>query len=178
MITNTDKLASLALTAPWILRLQGGCWRVLARTTKYNKKGEEEKLLAAVCPPLRWDRCLLTPFREILSRVRDEQQIPLDLHQADLTNGSGDLPLDDEAGFKLALVVMLVRGVGQSDRVELIARRIERMTREEAGYLLSRCRDYGKDESRFAVVGLRILLGGQPRDPGVVRCLSKLKVRY
>jgi hypothetical protein len=48
------------------------------------------------------------------------------------------LPLDEEAGAKLALIFRLQERVPALDRVELIARRVVRFTREEAAYWLSR----------------------------------------
>ncbi len=173
---NTTKLALLAETFPWILRLHRGRWLLSQRSTLVaadliGKPQPVARLIPA-------SRALAQPLRQILSRVQDEQQMPLELHQADLfalSEEKLDLPLDDEAGFKMALIMILCRTISQSDRLELIARRVERMTREEAGYLLSRCRDYGADCSRWAITGLRVTLGGKPNDPGVARVLATIK---
>jgi hypothetical protein len=108
-------------------------------------------------------------------------QRPLELQQYVSKEGlrfRGNLPLDEEAGCKLALMFRLHERVKEQDRVELIARRIDRFTREEAAYWLSRISNFGDDANRWAVSGLKILLGGQPRDPAVERMLAQMRARY
>jgi hypothetical protein len=85
------------------------------------------------------------------------------------------LPLDEEAGAKLALIFRLQERVSDLDRVELIARRVARFTREEAAYWLSRTTSFGVDANRWAVSGLRVMLGGQAKDPAVQRMLERLR---
>lgn len=125
--------------------------------------------------PLR--RCLPV-IREILSRVRDEAGIPLELHRF-VPNGRiafrGNLPLDEEAGAKLALIFKLQERLNDMDRVELIARRVERFSREEAVYWLTRATQYGEAVNRWAQAGMRIMLGGQPGDRAVLDLLEKLR---
>lgn len=122
-------------------------------------------------------RCLPV-LREIVSRVQDAHQVGLELQRL-LPEGRiqfrGNLPLDDEAGSKLALIFKLQERVKELDRVELIARRVERFTREEAGYWLSRISNFGDDANRWAVSGMKIVLGGQAKDKGVDQMLEQLR---
>jgi len=48
-------------------------------------------------------------------------------------------------------------------------------TREEAAYWLSRTTSFGTDANRWALSGLRVMLGGQPKDPAVQRMLERLR---
>jgi hypothetical protein len=121
----------------------------------------------------------VTPvLRSIVERVRNDDGIPLELHRR-LDGASvafrGNLPLDDEAGCKLALIFSLAQRVKQMDRVELMARRIERFTREEAAYWRSRVADFGPVESRWARTGFRVLLAGESGDPDILPVLEKLR---
>ncbi|AEG13742.1 hypothetical protein Desku_0094 [Desulfofundulus kuznetsovii DSM 6115] len=125
--------------------------------------------------PLR--RCLPV-IRNIVSRVCDHAGIPLEL-QRYFGNGGiafrGNLPLDEEAGAKLALIFKLREGVKDMDRVELMARRVQRFSREEAVYWLTRATQYGGAASRWARSGMRIMLGGQPGDEEIIHMLEKLR---
>ena len=122
-------------------------------------------------------RCLPI-IREILSKVRDDAGIPLELHRL-LPNGRilfrGNLPLDDEAGAKLALIFKLQERLTDMDRVELIAWRVERFSREEALYWLTRATQYGNAVNRWAQAGMRLMLGGQPGDKAILDLLEKLR---
>lgn len=122
-------------------------------------------------------RCLPV-LREILSRVNDNAGIPLELHRF-IGNGRlsfrGNLPLDEEAGAKLALTFKLQERVSDMDRVELIAWRVERFSREEAVYWLTRATQYGEAANRWALAGMRLMLGGQPGDAAVREMLEKLR---
>lgn len=122
-------------------------------------------------------RCL-PALREILSRVNDNAGIPLELHRF-VGNGRlgfrGNLPLDEEAGAKLALIFKLQERVSDLDRVELIAWRVERFSREEAVYWLTRATQYGEAANRWALAGMRLMLGGQPGDAAVREMLEKLR---
>jgi hypothetical protein len=125
-------------------------------------------------PSLR--RCLPV-LRSVVSRVCDPQEVPLDLQRflAAPLAFRGNLPLDPEAGAKLALVFKLQERIQEMDRVELIAWRVERFTREEAEYWLTRITQYGEAASRWALAGMRIMLGGQPGDLEVGRMLNRLR---
>jgi hypothetical protein len=122
-------------------------------------------------------RCLPT-LRNIVSSVCDETSVPLELQRYLTIEGLRlrlNLPLDEEAGAKIALICKLQERVNDMDRVELIARRVERFTREEAAYWLSRMTSFSPDAKRWAVAGMRIMLGGHAKDPGVERVLDRLK---
>ncbi len=125
--------------------------------------------------PMRQCRSVL---REILMKVTDQAGVPLELHR--LLAGSrmtyrGNVPLDDEAGQKLALLFKLQERVTDMDRVELMGWRIERFTAEEASYWLTRILHYGEAENRWAQAGLRIVLAGQPGDKAIAELLNQLR---
>lgn len=122
-------------------------------------------------------RCLLI-IRKIVERVCDNDGIPFELDRYITREGLKqrlNLPLDDEAGAKLGLFFRLQERIVDLDRVELMARRVARFTREEAAYWLSRTTSYGPDANRWAISGLRVVLGGQPQDPGIERMLEQLQ---
>jgi len=122
-------------------------------------------------------RCLPV-LRLIVGRVTDKAGVPLELPRF-LTDGRinfrGNLPLDEEAGTKLALLFKLQERVGDMDRVELMAWRVERFSREEAVYWMSRTRQFGEPANRWAQAGMRTMLGGQPGDRAVTDMLEKLR---
>jgi hypothetical protein len=124
-------------------------------------------------------RCLPI-VRRIVERVPDNNGVPLDLDRYLTQEGLKlrlNLPLNEEAGAKLCLIFRLQERVNDLDRVELIARRAANFSREEAEYWLSRATSYGSDANRWAVSGLRLILGGQPQDPGVVRMLEQFRTK-
>lgn len=125
-------------------------------------------------------RCLPV-VRAILGRICDRNDIPLELGQ--FVNGRriefrGNLPLDAEAGCKLTLVFKLQERIKELDRVELIARRVNRFTREEAGYWYSRISTFGDAANRWAAAGMKVMLAGQPKDPNIEPMLEELRQRY
>lgn len=125
-------------------------------------------------------RCLPV-IRAILQRMCDHNDVPLELHRF-LPGGSilfrGNLPLGDEAGCKVALIFKLQERIKEMDRVELLARRVDRFTREEVGYWFSRTTNFGADANRWAVLGMRIMLAGQADDGAVRRMLEELRSSY
>lgn len=123
-------------------------------------------------------RCLPI-LRRLLEAVKDKGGIPLELQRYLTTEGlrwRGNLPLDEEAGAKLALIFRLQDRLKELDRVELIAHRVARFTREEAAYWLSRTTSFGPTANRWALSGLRILLGGQAGDPAIAAMLADLRL--
>lgn len=121
---------------------------------------------------------LLPIVRKILSGIRSEQGISLELQR--YVDGlpvtfRGNLPLDEEAGYKLALIFKLQERLKELDRVELMARRVEKFSREEAAYWFSRVSDFGPEANRWAQAGLRVMLAGQPHDPAIQTMLEKLR---
>ncbi|MBI3328694.1 MAG: hypothetical protein HYZ81_18580 [Nitrospinae bacterium] len=122
-------------------------------------------------------RCLPI-VRGIVGWVCDDAGVPVGVDRYLTQEGLKlrlSLPLDEGAGAKLALIFRLQERVANLDRVELIARRVARCTREEAAYWLSRTTSFGPDASRWALSGLRIMLGGQAGDPAVPRMLARLR---
>lgn len=125
-------------------------------------------------------RCLPV-IRHILSRINDHNGIPLELGgflKDPRIAFRGNLPLDDEAGPKLALIFKLQERIKELDRVELIARRADRFTREEAAYWYSRISTFGDAANRWAMAGMKVMLAGQPRDPNVETMLEELRQKY
>lgn len=118
-------------------------------------------------------------LRAILEPVVDDGGVPLDLQRFISKDGfqlRDNLPLDEEAGAKLALLFKLQSRLNNPDRLELLARRIQRFSREEAAYWLGRTCHYGADANRWAVAGLRTMLcGTSNHDAGIERQLNKLR---
>ena len=120
-------------------------------------------------------------IRRIVSRVQDKNGIPLELHR--FLEGTrlifrGNLPLDEEAGLKLALLFKLQERIKKMDRVELMARRIDRFTREEASYWYSRMTSFSPAANRWAMAGMKIMLGGNSGDKAVAAMLAELQANY
>lgn len=191
-----ERLEPLVAKAPYILRLTE--WKeypvpvlVLKERREYlEDKKPPSRQLPLISRPIRrvlveiatlhgesLGRCLPL-LREMLKTVRDDADIPLELQRYMTKAGLRlrcNLPLDEEAGAKLGLLFRLQMRVKELDRVELMARRIMNFSREEAAYWLSRTVSFGADANRWAQAGLRIMLGGQPSDPGVDRMLARLR---
>lgn len=125
-------------------------------------------------------RRLLPLLKKACSSVVDTAGVPTQVDRFLTQDGLRQrltLPLDDEAGAKLALIFRLQERLLDADRVELLARRVMLFSREEALYWLSRITDFGPDANRWAISGLRLLLGGQPNDNGVPRMLESLRTK-
>lgn len=121
-------------------------------------------------------RCL-PGIRTILSRVRDDNDVHLDLHQflaGKQITFRGNLPLDENAGAKLGLLFRLQQRVRDLDRVELMSVRINNFTAEEASYWLSRILHFSDASNRWAAAGMRIMLGGQSGDPAITEMLKQV----
>ncbi len=119
-------------------------------------------------------------LRTIMTRINNFKGIPLELQQ--YLNGSriafrGNLPLDDEAGYKMALIFKLQERIKDLDRIELIARRVDRFTREEAAYWYSRITTYGDAANRWAMAGMKVMLSGNTKDAHVGKMLAELRQR-
>ena len=111
-------------------------------------------------------RCLPI-IKAIISRVQNEAGIPLELNRflrGQRITFRGNLPLDDEAGIKLALFFKLQERIKELDRIELMARRIDRFTKEEAAYWYSRMTSFGPVANRWAAAGMKIMLSGHGGD--------------
>jgi len=178
------RVAPLTAGAPWLLRITQYCDKpvpvlvVKQRVQKEKGEGSEgAKVLKqrGLLYGQALRRCLPV-IRTIISRVYDPDDIPLDLHRY-LGSGRigfrGNLPLNEEAGIKLALIFKLQERVLDMDRVELMAWRVERFSSEEAGYWFSRATQYGDAGNRWARAGMRLMLGGQPGDKAVQSMLER-----
>lgn len=191
------RLAGLTKAAPFVLRITR--WRELAgpvlvikeRAVRTQPPASSEsnvvRLLRRRKPANLIERGhiagepqrrVLPVLKSVLGRVRDEGGVPLHLERWMTVEGLRrvvTLPLDEDAGAKLALVFRLHERIADLDRVELIARRVERLTREEANYLLSRTTRFDPAANRWAMAGFRIMLGGQAKDSAVRETLDRLR---
>ena len=180
------RIAPLVNEAPWVLRVTEHKDRTPPVFVVKQRRYPEESDERHGRPYLKergvlWgdsQRRLLPIVRNILSRVLDPGDQPLELHR--FLDGNriafrGNLPLDGEAGAKLALMFKLQERVKEGDRVELMARRVSRFTEEEAAYWFSRIVNFGPDANRWALAGMKVMLGGQAQDPGVERMLENLR---
>lgn len=125
-------------------------------------------------------RRLLPLLKKACSSVVDASGVPTQVDRFLTQEGLRQrvtLPLDEEAGAKLALIFRLQERLPDSERIELLTRRVLLFSREEALYWLSRITDFGPDANRWAISGLRLLLGGQPNDTGVARMLDSLRAK-
>ena len=184
------RIKPLLRFAPWVLRITDHKDKpspVMVIKGRYSLDGEQKNGSAKPGKSVLKDlgilygqpqrRCL-SVLRAIIGRVCDRAGVPLDLHRyinSDRITFRGNLPLDEEAGGKLALIFKLQERVQDMDRTELMAWRIERFTREEAIYWLTRATQYGAASSRWSQAGMRIMLGGQPGDKDVLRILEQLR---
>ena len=185
-----SRILPLVPSSPWVLRVtehQDKPGPVLIIKERYSAKEDVE--FSNVTPKglqlrdrgvlygqaLR--RCLPV-IRILVSSVCDEAGIPVDLHRY-IGNGHigfrGNLPMNKEIGSKLSLIFKLSERISDMDRVELIAWRVERFSAEEAIYWLTRGTQFGEAPSRWALAGMRIMLGGQSGDKGIQRMLEKLR---
>ena len=170
---------------PWVLRVTDHKKRPSpVFVIKYRKPLDEDSMKTRLVDrgviygdSLR--RCL-PGIQQVLARVRDEDDKHLDLHQF-LKGKSivfrGNLPLDEGSGSKLALLFKLQERVKDLDRVEMMARRIDNFTTEEASYWLSRILHFSKATNRWAAAGMRIMLGGLPGDPAIGAMLKDFSTR-
>lgn len=126
-------------------------------------------------------RACVPVLKRILEQVKDEQAIPLGLERFMTPEGlrrtNLNLPLDDEAGAKLALFFRLQTNLHGADRIELIGRRVALFSREEAVYWLANITASDPALSSWAVRGLRMMLCGESGDPRVPRVLERLRAR-
>ena len=108
----------------------------------------------------------------MLSQEIDQNGRPAGLQELidDKIEYRGHIPLSETTGAKLALLFKLHPLVRSQERSELMAWRIERFTREEALYWVSKVSIpvYGKRGIEWAKSGLRLMLAGQQKDKKAV----------
>lgn len=179
--------------APWVLRLTEHNDRpvpvmIIKQRLLPDERKDTENMLAPRSvlkergllygPPQL--RCLPV-IRTMISRVQDRDGVPLELFrflEGTRLEYRGNLPLNEEAGLKVALLFKLQERIKELDRVELLARRIERFTKEEAGYWYSRTTSFGEAANRWALAGMKLMLAGQPGDPAIAEMLEKLRLGH
>jgi hypothetical protein len=119
-------------------------------------------------------------LRIIVASVRNEDGIPLGLEAylrpGVLTLGL-KLPVNDEAGAKIGLLCRLQSRAKDMARIELMAHRIARFSREEALYWLSRTTLHEREANSWAVSGLKIMLCGHGGE-AVIRMLEKVRAGH
>jgi len=182
VIYHKQQVAPHLSCMPWVLRITDRKKRPSpVFVIKYHKPIDEDSNQTRLVErgviygdTLR--RCL-PAIVQIISRVHDESDRPLDIRpflQGRTLDFRGNLPLDQTSGAKLALLFRLQERVKDLDRVELMARRIDNFTEEEATYWRSRMLHFGKASGRWAAAGMRIMLGGLPGDKEITHMLQEL----
>jgi len=170
---------------PWVLRITERRDRpspvlVVKYRRPIDESGEETRLVdRGVLYGDSLRRCTPT-ICQMLSRVRDEHDRNLDLHQylqGQSIRFRGNLPLDEGTGARLALLFRLQERVKDLDRVELMARRIDNFSAEEATYWLSRTLHFSRASNRWALAGMRIMLGGLPGDTALTEMIARFSER-
>ncbi|WP_027363591.1 DUF7680 family protein [Desulfotruncus alcoholivorax] len=190
LVQNMQRIRSAAERSPWVLRVTEHKDKpapVLVVKERFTPEENKQINGKTAGRSVLRDRGLLygqplrrsmPVIRSVISGVCDDAGIPLELQRL-VNNGRitfrGNLPLSDEAGVKLALIFKLQERIKDMDRVELIAWRVERFSREEAQYWLTRATQYGDAANRWAQAGMRIMLGGQPDDTAILQMLEKLR---
>ncbi len=166
-----DGMKQFEKTSPWILRVSqqkkytGPLVTICERTvsSKGNPCLVEHGFMHN--GKLRFCKDVI---RMIVSHVTNDNGEPLELQALidDKLEYRGYIPMDDTAGAKLALLFKLQATIPDKERVELMAWRIERFTREESMYWLSKVTvpTYGEKSIAWAKTGLRAMLGGRPED--------------
>jgi len=190
-----EHLAPLLSQAPFILQIT--VWQnypppvlVIKECREFISKDNNQRQHPSPLPQEKtlveighiWGEALrraLPILRQIVTKVRDQAGIPLELQRYLTLFGLRlrfGLPLDEEAGAKLGLIFRLQLQIRELDRVELLTRRVASFTREEAAYLLSRTTSFSPDANRWAISGLRIMLAGQPGAKGISQMLERLRI--
>lgn len=186
-----EQMQPLMKSAPWILRVTERkkytgpvleiCERLWSDKPKDQITKKQESRLKEYGRIYNGSmRIALPAIRNMMMQMVDEQGRPLIVHL--LLDGNkieyrGQIPLDETIGAKLALLFRLHPQIQNLDRVELMAWRIERFSREETAYWLTKVSisAYGKRSIEWAKAGLRLMLAGRNNDPGVKEMLEQLR---
>jgi hypothetical protein len=102
-------------------------------------------------------------LKDILRTETDEKGVPLYYDRLITeTFPSLDIQFPNESSscVKLSLLFRLQKSMHDINKIVLMAQRIERFTREEAAYWLSKTLYDTEEHNRWAVKGLRIVLAG------------------
>lgn len=170
-------------TAPWIMRIttrKEFTGPVLEICERYRTERDTERLREY---GRLYNGSLRTCKRAIclmLSQVLDNAGRPFGIQE--LLNGAidyrGQVPLNETVGAKLALLSKLHPQVRKDSRIELMAWRIERFSREETLYWLTKVSvpTYGRRSIEWAKSGLRLMLAGRQNDEEEIqKLLEKLR---
>ena len=153
---------------------------VLVICGRYTTENQTEKLREYGCIYNGALRHCRRAIQTMLSEVTDEagRSLGLDKLIGEEIACRGNLPLNDTIGAKLALLAKLHPQVRRADRLELMAWRIERFTREETLYWLTKVSvpTYGRRGIEWAKSGLRLMLAGRQDDKKVIEgILDKIR---
>ncbi len=182
------QIRSMLNTSPYVLRVTERkgfnipvleiCERISVENEKTGKKTSKLKELGLIHGNNL--RACQTAICYMVNHMVDNDGRPFDVPS--LLRGCipfrGNIPLDTEAGSKVALLLRLQGQVRDSARAELMAWRIERFTQEEAMYWMARTLvpTYGARSLEWNKSGLRIMLAGQQKDEEAVDdLLAKLR---
>ena len=183
-----SQIKAMQSTSPYVLRVSERkgynipileiCERIIEENEQTGKKTSKLRELGLIHGNNL--RACQAAICYIVNHMVDPDGRPFDA--ASLLRGNitfrGKIPLDADAGAKLALLLRLQGQVRDSARVELMAWRIERFTQEEAMYWLARSMvaPYGPRSLEWNKSGLRIMLAGQQKDAKAVdELLAKLR---
>lgn len=156
-----DNLNTMLDTSPWVIRI--GEYNGSAVLTVMERISGE--LMAHGSMTYYKARYCLDAIRTMLSIEIDTLGRPAKCQELldDAISYRGDIPLCEEVGGKLALLFILCPKGHDSQRIELLAWRIEKFTREEALYWLGRimipC--YSTKSLSWSRDGLRTMLCGR-----------------
>lgn len=170
-----DAMQPMLKTAPWVLRVTerkeftGAVLEICERhetenhTTRLKEYGRIYNGTFRTCKDA---------IRYMMSQVQDEMGRPLGIQELidERMEYRGQIPLDVTTGAKLALLFKLHPVVRSQKRIELMAWRIERFSREETLYWLGKVSipSYGRRGIEWAKSGLRLMLAGQQKDEAAV----------
>lgn len=180
-----NQMQMLQSTAPWILRVTDKrkgytgvvlevCERRLTeKSTQTSRSTSRLKDYGRIYNSSL--RTCIGAIRQIMLPMADEYGRPLEISQllAGRIAYRGNIPLDETIGAKLALLFKLHPRIKDNDRMELLAWRIERFTREETMYWLGKVSfsANGPRSVEWAKSGLRLMLAGQHKDKKEVQRL-------
>lgn len=178
-----DNMRASMKEAPWILRVSeqkqftGPMLEICERQSTENGTTRLKEYGRIYNGTLRTCK---RAIRYMLSQELDQLGRPACLQNLidDKIEYRGHIPLQDEVGAKLALLFKLHPQVRSQERIELMAWRISRFTREEALYWVTKVSlpVYGQRGIEWAKSGLRLMLAGQQKDEEAVReLLEKLR---
>lgn len=164
--------------SPWVLRIterKEYTGPVLVISERRNVEHGTTKLYEYGCIYSTALRACKRAICIMLSQVTDHAGRFLSLQELldDKISYRGNLPLSEPIGAKLALLAKLHPQVHRADRLELMAWRIERLSREESLYWLTKLvvPTYGRQGIEWAKSGLRVMLSGRNADKKIIQTL-------